>query len=41
VVVGHKLDGTFTGVAFPVGFEIEGHFTQLALSGGSVVVYKA
>jgi len=41
VFVGHKLDGTFTGVAFPVGFKIEGHFTQLALSGGSAVVYKS
>ena len=39
--VGHNLSGTWTGVAFPVGFEIEGYFTQLALSGGSVVLYRA
>lgn len=40
VFVGHNLGGTWTGVAFPVGFEIEGYFTQLALSGGSVVLTK-
>lgn len=38
--VGHNLSGSWTGVAFPAGFEIEGYFTTIALSGGSVVLYK-
>ena len=37
---GHNLAGTWTGVSFPVGFEIEGYFTLVTLSAGSVVLYK-
>lgn len=35
-----NVDGTMTGVAFPVNFSIRGETDSFTLSGGSVIAYR-